>query len=132
MNAARIIAPAAWALVLLVPVPTLADTELPTQPLGAVRSLHHIQDQIAQGDRTAYQVQPSTLRIVDELFAAMDAGAMADPGQRHAALAYAVSGGNPSTFAGLYEALVRQVDDETEKAIAEAVAAAMTRAPGRG
>lgn len=103
-------------------LPALAD--LPTRPLGAVRSLHHIQDQIARGDPSAFQLQSSTLRVIDELFASLEAGALADPAERRAVLAYAVSGGNPATFARLYDTLARQ-SDEDEKALAAAVAAAL-------
>lgn len=126
MKAAATMALAALAMSALA-VPSAAQTasDLPTRPLGAVRSLHHMQDQIATGDTSAFQVQSSTLRIIDRLFAGIDTGTLAQPEQRHAVLAYAVSGGNPSTFAGLYEALARQTDGESEKAIAEAVAAAL-------
>lgn len=103
-------------------LPALAD--LPTRPLGAVRSLHHIQDQIARGDRSAFQLQSSTLRVIDELFASLDADALADPAERRAVLAYAVSGGNPATFARLYDTLARQSGDD-EKALAAAVAEAL-------
>lgn len=103
-------------------LPALA--ELPTRPLGAVRSLHHIQDQIARGDPSAFQLQSSTLRVIDELFGSLDADALADPAERRAVLAYAVSGGNPATFARLYDTLARQSDDD-EKALAAAVAGAL-------
>lgn len=103
-------------------LPAYAD--LPTRPLGAVRSLHHIQDQIARGDPSAFQLQSSTLRVIDELFASLQAGALADPAERRAVLAYAVSGGNPATFARLYDTLGRQSEDG-EKALAGAVAEAL-------
>ena len=111
------------------PACALASADIPTRPLGAVRSLHHIQDQVARGDATAFQVQPGTLRIVDDLLAAIASGAFADSEHRHAVLAYAVSGGNPSTFASLYEAMVGAIDDEAERAIADAVGIALL---GRG
>jgi len=103
-------------------LPAFAD--LPTRPLGAVRSLHHIQDQIARGDPSAFQLQSSTLRVIDELFASLAADALADPAERRAVLAYAVSGGNPATFARLYDTLARQ-SDEDGKALAAAVAGAL-------
>lgn len=102
-----------------------ADADIPTGPLGAVRSLHHIQDQIARGDAAAFQMQPGMLRIVDALFAAIESGAFAEAGHRHAVLAYAVSGGNPSTFASLYEAMAGAIDQEAEMAVADAVGTAL-------
>lgn len=114
--------PLAAAILAGIGIPALAD--LPTRPLGAVRSLHHIQDQIARGDPSAFQLQSSTLRVIDELFASLDADALADPAERRAVLAYAVSGGNPATFARLYDTLARQ-SDEDEKALAAAIAGAL-------
>lgn len=111
----------------LAPASALTSKEIPTRPIGAVRSLHHIQDQIARGDATAFQVQPGTLRIVDEILAGLGSDDFAKPEQSHAALAYAVTGGNPATFARLYEAVARETGDETERAVADAVAAALLR-----
>ncbi|MEQ8403058.1 MAG: hypothetical protein RIB53_10580 [Roseitalea porphyridii] len=127
MTAARLIAPLTLgvAAVAASVAPSLAASDIPTRPLGAVRSLHHIQDQIAGGDPSAFQVQPSTLRIIDGIFAAIDTGSFSEPDQRRAVLAYAVSGGNPATFAMLYDALAPHLDGETEKVIADAVAAAL-------
>lgn len=105
--------PLAAAILAGIGLPALAD--LPTRPLGAVRSLHHIQDQIARGDPSAFQLQSSTLRVIDELFASLDADALADPAERRAVLAYAVSGGNPATFARLYDTLARQSDEDERR-----------------
>ncbi|WP_306118278.1 MULTISPECIES: hypothetical protein [unclassified Roseitalea] len=106
----------------------MARPDLPTAPKAAVRSLHHIQDAIAGGDAAAFTMQTSTLRVVDALFANLRPQALDDADTRKALFVYAVSGGNPRTFARLYPPLSEQLEGR-DKRVLNAVAATVLRRP---
>ncbi len=105
-----------------------AYAELPTEPLKAVQSLHRIQDQIAGGDASAFAMQTQTLKVIDALFANMRLGALYEDDTLAALLTYAVSGGNPATFARAYTVLDEELEGRDKQVLENVAAAVLGRA----
>lgn len=91
--------PRAWlvAVALLVaPLPAAAVDGL--EPYKMVRSLQLVQDRLALGDHAAMPMQRKLLELTDERFRNSTAEDYDDPRNFRALLAYAMSGGNPTTL----------------------------------
>lgn len=68
------------------------------QPYQMVRSLHRLQDRIADGDHAALPMQRRLLGVIDERLRATDPAVFEDPRNIRALLVYGASGGNPATL----------------------------------
>jgi len=71
---------------------------LKAEPYKLVRSLQRIQDEIADGDKSAVGMQFELTKLVDKSFRQLGSKAFADPTTAKALLAYSMLGGNPRTL----------------------------------
>lgn len=71
---------------------------LEAEPYKLVRSLQRIQDEIADGDKSAIGMQFELTKLVDKSFRRLDRKKFADPTTARALLAYSMLGGNPKTL----------------------------------
>lgn len=88
----------------------------PRQPLELVRSLRSLQDQSAHGNVTAYVSQRTLLAQMAHDLAAADAAVWRDPRNVRAAIAFALSGGDPRAVKTVLSgAAIPGIDDRLMK-----------------
>ena len=92
------ILPPAAGVILLSLVAGSAAAGLEAEPYKLVRSLQRIQDQIADGDKSAVGMQFELTKLIDKSFRRLDGTAFADPKTAKALIAYSMLGGNPRTL----------------------------------
>lgn len=83
------------------------------EPYKMVRSLQLVQDRLARGDHAAMPMQRKLLEIIDERFRNSTAEDYADARNFNGLLAYAMSGGNPTTLEVVLSRLSLEGDDLT-------------------
>jgi len=75
-----------------------AASGLEAEPYKLVRSLQRIQDEIADGDKSALGMQLELVKLIDKGFRDMNAAELHEPKNAKALIAYAMAGGNPETL----------------------------------
>lgn len=92
-----ILPPAAGAILLSLAVSAPA-AGLEAEPYKLVRSLQRLQDEIADGDKSAIGMQFELTKLVDKSFRRLGPEKFADPRTARALIAYSMLGGNPKTL----------------------------------
>lgn len=75
-----------------------AGGKVDAQPYELVRTLQHMQDQIAAGSTAAHAGQRGLLKLIEEHFMAAPAEVWQEPRNARAAVVYLLSGGQPSVI----------------------------------
>lgn len=91
---------------------------LDTEPYKLVRSLQRVQDEIADGDKSALGMQRELTRLIDESFAKLDRSEFTDPKNARALISYAMLGGNPATLEAHLTDLGHKEDEFVRLAVA--------------
>jgi chemotaxis protein MotC len=99
------------ACALTLTLPAYAEEAAPT-PVQLVANLQNRQAEIAQGDLAAYAAQPKLLREISEAFAATKPEVWKNTRAAHAAIVFALSGGQPRVVMHLIESGALSPDDE--------------------
>lgn len=95
-----------------------AASGLDVEPYKLVRSLQRIQDEIADGDKSALGMQLELVKLIDQGFRAMDAAEMHEQKNAKALISYAMAGGNPETLQARLADLGGRDDEIVRLAIA--------------
>lgn len=88
------------------------------EPYKLVRSLQRIQDEIADGDKSALGMQFELVKLIDQGFRALEPAALRDPKNARALISYAMAGGNPKTLEDSLAALGQKDDEIVRLAVA--------------
>lgn len=91
---------------------------LDLEPYKLVRSLQRIQDEIADGDKSALGMQRELVKLIDQGFRALEPMALRDPKNAKALISYAMAGGNPATLQARLADLGGKDDEIVRLAIA--------------
>lgn len=103
---------------------TASGLDLP--PYKMVRTLEFVQDSIVNGDHAAMDMQRFLLTAIDERLRTAGPAVFDDPRNVDAALIYAMSGGNPDTFAML---AARDVEGRFDRRLTDALGAYFSGRP---
>jgi chemotaxis protein MotC len=98
MSARRTICALAACGVVLAGIRPASASGLEVEPYKLVRSLQRIQDEIADGDKSALGMQFELVKLIDQGFRAINAVELRDPKNAKALISYAMAGGNPDTL----------------------------------
>jgi chemotaxis protein MotC len=91
---------------------------LDAEPYKLVRSLQRVQDEIADGDKSALGMQRELTKLIDKSFARLDRSEFADPKNARALISYAMLGGNPATLEAHLTDLGHKEDEFVRLAVA--------------
>ena len=92
------ILPPATGVILLSLIVGAPAAGLEAEPYKLVRSLQRLQDEIADGDKSAIGMQFELTKLVDKSFRRLGPKDFADPRTARALIAYSMLGGNPKTL----------------------------------
>lgn len=98
MNVRRAISAFTACGVVLVAMQPAVASGLEAEPYKLVRSLQRIQDEIADGDKSALGMQLELVKLIDQGFRNMSAADLREPKNAKALISYAMAGGNPETL----------------------------------
>lgn len=90
---------------MFIPLAGHASELPPLEPYQVLRSLHIVQDRIADGDQAALPMQGKLLVIADDTFNTFSTEKVAEPRNVKALLKYGLSGGNPKTVLKLLSSI---------------------------
>lgn len=88
------------------------------EPYKLVRSLQRLQDEIADGDKSALGMQREMAKLIDDSFRKIDTVTLREPKNARALLAYAMAGGNPKTLEERLADLGKKDDEIVRLAVA--------------